>query len=506
MPKVFRKYVAVLVLLTFSFSGVNKAEAIVPVVVAGYVAAADLSSYLAGSIIVHAAVGGGILYYLLGDSAGKPDSHKVNEKDVFRETDVTWVDLESIPDEPPKPVVKQGKVETAIPLVALIEKVGVDATAAVKAKFPALHNAIVNQSGDYSLDTNSAIGSVGKIPGLAGHYRVTNKWESSAPYPAMNNSDIYGGWATAYFNPPGIVTSGKLQLYVVAGTYGGTASYYKIKEIHFTSSAPPPPTNKDPYQVKKALLGQAPEAPRDSDYTERKPMGSGSIFKGEIDDFIMDNPNVIHFEESGSSEMHEPPEALTVDQADAAATAHQNHQVKKVYAATLAANAATAQQRAATAEAKATAAEAAAAAANGFDQGLNAAAAQARAAADEASAAAGTATAASAAAEAEAAEAEDAIATALPKDNNYDTAIETPEKKDISVLLGNIIGGSPIATMVKTFTISTSDATGKITVGQIYGKDFEFDFARYQETFNKLGGVLLVITHGFAVLVVVRRW
>lgn len=93
----------------------------------------------------------------------------------------------------------------------------------------------------------------------------------------------------------------------------------------------------------------------------------------------------------------------------------------------------------------------------------------------------------------------------LPDNNEYNTDVVLPDKKPISSLLSSFVNSSPLVCMVKTFTMSAS-GTGVVPVGNVYGTEMKFDFSRYEGTFRSMGGILLIIMHGFAILVVVRGW
>jgi hypothetical protein len=83
---------------------------------------------------------------------------------------------------------------------------------------------------------------------------------------------------------------------------------------------------------------------------------------------------------------------------------------------------------------------------------------------------------------------------------------DKPALKSISNLLTGFIASAPLVTMVKTFVISTNNSSGVVPIGTVYGQQMSFDFTRWENTFRMMGGVLLVIVHGFAILVVVRGW
>lgn len=88
----------------------------------------------------------------------------------------------------------------------------------------------------------------------------------------------------------------------------------------------------------------------------------------------------------------------------------------------------------------------------------------------------------------------------------YDGSVVNPDSKGIAALLTSYVSNSPLAAMVRTFTISTADASPIVSCGMVYGQEFKFDFSRWASFLQTCGAVLLVIAHGFAVLVVLRGW
>jgi hypothetical protein len=94
----------------------------------------------------------------------------------------------------------------------------------------------------------------------------------------------------------------------------------------------------------------------------------------------------------------------------------------------------------------------------------------------------------------------------VPETSVYDSTITPPDPKSIASLLGSWVASSPLASMVRSFVINTSDEVKVVDCGNFYGKELKFDFTRYESTFITCGGVLLVIAHGFAVLIVMRGW
>jgi hypothetical protein len=90
--------------------------------------------------------------------------------------------------------------------------------------------------------------------------------------------------------------------------------------------------------------------------------------------------------------------------------------------------------------------------------------------------------------------------------SEYDGTFDLPDKKSIVELITSVVSMSPIVQMVKSFTITTSGGVSFVSAGNVYGQELVFNFLRYEQTFNQLGGVLLVVCQGFAVLIVIRGW
>ncbi|MDD2540065.1 MAG: hypothetical protein PHH28_03355 [Desulfuromonadaceae bacterium] len=101
---------------------------------------------------------------------------------------------------------------------------------------------------------------------------------------------------------------------------------------------------------------------------------------------------------------------------------------------------------------------------------------------------------------------EDALTPPDTPKNTYDAEITPPDKKDIPSLLLSFVSGSPLVSMVKSFTVTTSDASCSMPIGIVYGQQLTFDFCRYQSLLCGCGGVLIIIMQGFAIFVVIRGW
>jgi len=115
--------------------------------------------------------------------------------------------------------------------------------------------------------------------------------------------------------------------------------------------------------------------------------------------------------------------------------------------------------------------------------------------------------AAQAAAEAAAAEAAGAaeVATSnLGPANTYDSTINTPESKNITGLMNTFFDNSPLLGIVRSFQISTTDQQALFSFGTFWGQEITVDFTRWADVLAGCGAVLLVLSHAYAVFIVVR--
>lgn len=101
----------------------------------------------------------------------------------------------------------------------------------------------------------------------------------------------------------------------------------------------------------------------------------------------------------------------------------------------------------------------------------------------------------------------DVVGSATPPDGGlYDSSVILPDKKVISTLLSNLFSNSPLAGIVRGFVLNTSGQIAVVDCGTVYGKSFVFDFTRWTTFLTACGSVLLIIVHGFAILIVMRGW
>jgi len=112
-----------------------------------------------------------------------------------------------------------------------------------------------------------------------------------------------------------------------------------------------------------------------------------------------------------------------------------------------------------------------------------------------------------AAAEAAAAEATAAADTAtanLGPANTYDSTINTPDQKNITGLMNTFFDNSPLLGIVRSFQINTTDQQALFSFGTFWGQEITVDFTRWQSVLAGCGVVLLVLSHAYAVFIVVR--
>lgn len=94
----------------------------------------------------------------------------------------------------------------------------------------------------------------------------------------------------------------------------------------------------------------------------------------------------------------------------------------------------------------------------------------------------------------------------LPGESAYDSDFDLPELKGIAGLLTQFVSNSPLAGMVRSFSISTGGGESSFSAGQVYGRELSFSFSRWEPYLRMCGGLLIIIAHGFAVMVVIRGW
>ena len=131
-------------------------------------------------------------------------------------------------------------------------------------------------------------------------------------------------------------------------------------------------------------------------------------------------------------------------------------------------------------------------------------AANAQARADSAAAAAATAAAAAVSAENQLANTATDPGVISAGQNTYDTNLTPPDKSDISALLRSFINASPLVTLVKSFTIDSSNANSLLSFN-FHGHSFTADFGNWNSILAAVGGALLSVSHGIALFIVFRR-
>ena len=533
MKKVFIAIILVLSLSTGS-------QAFVPVVVGAW----TLATWLQISVTSHIAAAGAYLFYNYATGGSTADTTGT----ISRNAEITWVDITS-----GLPVVKTAPIKAKVSAADVKSIVS-----ASPLTYPQLNSAINKIGTPVDVSSSANIGDNVISGGL--QYTVTNKTESSTSnsnagiiwtfeqtgsfYQIMGNIDSAG---------VGLCTSTKIYL-------GNPRSLSDVSTVPATTA-----------EYTQKLVGDGITAPANV----------SNVYSGDIDKLIHDNPNVVHFEDSGitlippvpatdaemapfvaaSSAQNSATSATTAATASIAAQAAAGSAAAASTAANLAKVAAeTASTQAQTystvAAQNSTAASAAAAAAlTAYNQAV--AAANAAATSSDASLISSTASAASAAlaasisaqdradiakgyadstavnasirnaasasaasdaataaatqaladtAAAEAAKDDNLTSPAVGGNNAYDTVIDAPVKKNITGLLGGFINSSPIVSMVKSFKMTTSSPLADIPIGMIYGQQLSFNFSRWESVLTGLGGVLILIMHGYCVLIVVRGW
>ena len=432
----------------------------------GAMASTVLSPFLVPSaVLIGAAYTGYVAYSKIASSSTNKPYVGV-DGDISVPANVTFVDVvNGIPQ------VSQGNVSAKVKFNDL--QVGVLGSAAKRAKYPNLVEALEKEPERQiaACDQNSPVGATVSVPGR-GAVTITSikantvNYGSKTDFPNLMGTYTYNATTVNYwYQHP---------------TIPQWISYISYGVID------PEPLPKQPIMASGAAqsLSHAMQKP-----TTNVPIYSD--YYGDIDDFIKDNPNVLHFEDGAPADVgSNSPLDLT------------SASPSKIAAAGAAISAG---QAAASAEAAATnagnvfiASGGNLATGEGGDPALYQKYLEEKAKADAANAEKDKLA-------SEQLDDTDLTAPDLPSDNVFNTEVLAPTKKLITELLTSFAASSPLVAMVQSFTMSAS-GTGVVDVGNIYGEDFKLDFTRYEELFTTLGGTLLVIAHGFSILVVVRGW
>lgn len=458
------KKIIALISLCFVFFFTVRAQAVVPLAVASYVAGQSLANYFYGSAALHIiGLAAGTYWYMTNKS---DDSHTIDRTDnsIIRDARSTWidVDMDSIP------VVKNGKVDAKASISDLVNNAWSNPT-----KYPNLYAVSKKNLADtdfLSLTYNEAnnnyqAGDIVKIGST--YYNITGK---------QVRTDRYSN----YYSPP-VLYQGSV---VFKTPMASDPGYYSavIYQVSSTNTVPPPKyVKKDPAVVANDIA---------SPTNNNKVTG---IYQSEIDVQLSQRSN------------NTPTTALP--------TGLSEQQVKDILAKNKQAYNAYSSAKAAIGTAQAAASAICASSfANPSDLRLKAACENAKLAAANAQTVAGSAGKDLSAAtsksitEAQEKSAAESATAALTGNNTYDSAIEAPEKKDISGMMQGFVNSSPLSAMLRSFQISTSSPLCSVNCGSVFGLDFKIDLCRYESDFNNLGSFLLIVSHGFSVLIVIRGW
>lgn len=371
------------------------------------VAAVDLS------IIAHVTVGSLLWWYNRPGGAKSVDSNG----NVFSEGQVQWVDL------------KDGKLATYG--ASTKNRVGYsDLSALVKAnptKYPNLNNSMkgVPTTGDVVSWNNSKF----KLGASSGQ-----TYDS-------RNYDFYDGY----------------NYYVNLGQSHPDNPNIFLHMGYWVSPTSDPVTN--PSSV---------SAQQFSSNVSNSDNSLKSEFRGEIDDFINSNPNVVHYEDSSGNDAKSqiPFTAMTKGQIDA---------IKAGQAAVDAAQNAYNQYSTTKSPAD-------------YQKYLDARAAE---------------LAANSTAKPE--ESSDDVNKAVTSNpGRYDGVIDQPQKSSIKDLVNGFIASSPFHSIISGTNFSLSGSTSSITL-TVRGKNYSIDFSRWQTQLELLGSLILTSVHLSAVWIVLGR-
>jgi hypothetical protein len=240
--------------------------------VLGLVGASELAGAASISVYLHGAVGAGLAWYNR-DKISSTVKEWVDPEGVHRDGTVTIVDID-MSKLPPEPVVKKTPAQVNIKNQDLLLRVLKDE--ASKAKYPALADALTKVQVDPITKDTQITQTV--TVGSLGIKTITDK------------QDHYG----PYGNPPGtVVIPRDTMCQIFYGSIAGQpdmSTNYVLFTLQSASAPAPQPISAE--KVPKALAA-AFSGPVITDAQ------LSGIFSGEIDDFIRDNPNIMHYETGG---------------------------------------------------------------------------------------------------------------------------------------------------------------------------------------------------------------
>jgi hypothetical protein len=389
---------------------------------------------------------------------------------VGRAATVQWIDTRDIDTSTLTPKIKQADVA----IKAGIQKI-MDAAKSNPSKYPKLSSATSSAA---TLTATSAVGDVLKVGNGSNQKIVSIKLNTNTngyiPGGVSYGYDAYGN-ATGYYG------------LTPAPPSWGAYQYTSYNEVHFTTNTggvTPPlvPATASDFAKKLANSSSALSAPANvfSDYY------------GEIDDYLKSNPGNVSYIGSDDPKQVDTGTPYTLP------TPASQAQVSAAISAAQAGNA-TAAANNAVSVAQA-------------NYNANPTPENAQRLAD--------AQAAAAAATARQADFQRKLDNVDPKDvndsantalsgltpNQYDGSYDKPDKKGLLDLLQGFASSSPLTSMVRSFSISTSSGQSSISAGKFYGQDLNFSLTRWEPFLRLCGAALIIIAHGFAVLVVVRGW
>ncbi|KAB0666807.1 hypothetical protein F6V25_05170 [Oryzomonas japonica] len=413
----------------------------------------------------HAALLAGLAYYMTAGASSQVSA----SGSISRPSNAAWIDLTASP-----PALNTKSLSANMSYSDLI------ALSADKSKYP-LTNSALYQVPDCSPKVSSKVGDVISTP--SGYHTVTGILFSSSI------SNTYAN-ITTFISPYDVEVTGAKDSYAK-----GLA--LDVRFSYGSPVAPTPPSQPaTPAQVSQRLAAAGVPGP------------VKSALQSELDNMFRDPNYVPTFTDDTTGLPDIPPDPSHVATPAQVATYNANGQAAasaQAAASSSGAAASSAQGSADNAKNAYIASGGDPATGAGGDPSLYQKYLDAKSSADKAAADAAAAQAAADKLAAEQTKDANVTAPGVPADNTYNTDVTAPDKKDIKSLLSSLLSSSPLVSMVKSFTIT---ATGDpvIHIGMVYGQDLSFDFNRYTSTFSALGGIFLIICHGFAILVIFKGW
>ena len=248
--------------------------------------------YLASTALIGGAAIGATAYFSQQPSTDTNKPYVATNGDVSKPANVTWVDLSS-----GVPTVKEAPVSAVVPFSALTSSIPIPPASS---KYQQLQGALYKPGGGATLNKNTSVGSTVTAPDIPSGYGTVSSSDAPATAGCGSNSldgaVSYGGYQSSTGR---YIYTAKYSLGPGSPACGSGLSLIGYTQFYLVSSPPPPlqQVSNQQFAQNLAKTAQPPAAPA----------GVYSDFYGDVDNFIHDNPNVVHFDDGPASSVGSNP-------------------------------------------------------------------------------------------------------------------------------------------------------------------------------------------------------